>query len=140
MNNVITFPSRATHVTVANSNREIETEPTAEIAAREMPLGGDTACHRIAQHRAAVSLYDLCVDAENDAEGWVSDEDFAHLQQATCKALNDMMFFARCLIIDLPTTRTGMLRWTRYMRKLLVDWRGTNSGSPYLPDKLGDEP
>jgi hypothetical protein len=35
---------------------------------------------------------------------------------------------------------SGLLKWTRYMRKLLVNWRGTNSGSPYLPDKIGDEP
>jgi hypothetical protein len=105
-----------------------------------MPLGGDTVHYRVAQHRAAVSLYDVCVDAENDNEGSISNEDFERLQQATSKAFNDMMFFARCLIIDIPTTRTGLLKWTRYMRKLLVDWRGTNSGSPYLPDKIGDEP
>lgn len=124
---------------VTNEN---ETSAAAEVASarRKMPMGGDTVHLRIAQHREAVSLYDLCVDAECEAEDKVSDEEYDRLQKASARAYEDMMFFARCLIIDVPTTRTGLIKWTRYMRMLLVDWRGTNSGSPYLPDKIGDEP
>ena len=87
----------------------------------EMPLGGDTGYRRIAEHREAVAIYDSCVDAESN----------------TNKAFDEMMFAARCLIIDIPTTRTGLIRWIRYVRKLFIDKDG---GSPYLPAEINGKP
>ncbi|OAF11786.1 hypothetical protein AYJ54_07965 [Bradyrhizobium centrolobii] len=56
------------------------------------------------------------------------------------RAFDEMMFAARCLIIDVPTTRTGLMRWTQYLRKLRIDWNACGSGSPYLPDKINSKP
>jgi hypothetical protein len=111
------------------------TEGPAALMPIDMPLGGDTVYQRIAIHREAVSVYDRCVDAENEAEGKVSDEDFAALEQATNQAFEEMMLAAHCLIIDLPTTITGLIRWTRYVRQLVCD-----SDSPYLPDEINGKP
>jgi hypothetical protein len=104
------------------------------------PQGGDRAIFRIAEHRAAVAAYDRCVDDECDAEGKIHDEDFARLEAATKQAFDQMMFAARCLIIDVPTTRTGLIRWTTYLRKLLIDGNACDSGSPYLPNKINGKP
>ncbi|MEK9281177.1 hypothetical protein MTR72_16405 [Bradyrhizobium sp. ISRA442] len=102
--------------------------------------GGDHAYLRIAEHREAAAIYDRCVYAENEAEGKVSDEEFARLHRATARAFDEMMFAARCLIIDAPTTRTGLMRWTQYLRKVRIDWAGCDSGSPYLPDRINGKP
>ena len=51
-----------------------------------------------------------------------------------------MMLAARCLILDVPTTRTGLVRLTTYLRKIMIDPVGCDGGSPYLPDKLCGKP
>ncbi|MEH2485409.1 hypothetical protein [Bradyrhizobium sp. AZCC 2230] len=102
--------------------------------------GGDDVYIRIAEHREAAAIFDRCVDAENDAEGKVTREEFARLHRATARACDEMMFAARCLILSVPTTRTGLARWTTYLRKLLIDWDGCTYGSPYLPEKINGKP
>jgi hypothetical protein len=153
MNNVVKFPFNASRRAHARKPRRSKNGAPEERTAKaprigepaalmpiDMPLGGTTVYLRIAEHRQAVVVYDRCVDAENEAEGKVSDGDFAVLQQARSQAFEEMMFAARCLIIDVPTTITGLIRWTRYVRQLLIDWDGCNSGSPYLPDEINGKP
>lgn len=98
--------------------------------------GGDHAYVRIAEHREAVATYDRDIDAVNDAGGKIPDADFARLEGATAQAFDQMMFAARCLIIDVPTTRTGLARWAVYLRKVLSDGDDRNGGSAYLPEKI----
>jgi hypothetical protein len=69
----------------------------------------------IAEHRAAAAHYDRCVTVENDAEGKVSDNEFSRLQRNTHQAFEQMMFFARCVIIHRPTTRRGLIHQARYL-------------------------
>jgi hypothetical protein len=132
MSNVLKFPYDACRRVHSRKPRRSKNGTPEERAAAarnvapaslmplEMPLGGDTVYRRIAEHREAVAVYDRCVDAESD----------------TSQAFDEMMFAARCLIIDIPTTRTGLIRWIRYVRSLLI----AKDGSPYLPDEIGGKP
>lgn len=102
--------------------------------------GGDNVYIRIAEHREAVTIYDRYVDAVNDAEGKIPAGDFARLEAATAQAFDQMEFAARCLIIDVPTTRTGLARWAVYLRKVLNDGDDLGGGSVYLPEKINGKP
>ena len=94
----------------------------------------------IAQHRAAAAHYDRCVDVENEAEGKASSAEFSHLQNNTRNACDQMMLFARCVIITKPTTRRGLIHQARYLASQFTDPDGCNSGGWSLPDKIGENP
>jgi hypothetical protein len=65
------------------------------------PAGEEDRIFRhIAEHRAAAAHYDRCVTVENDAEGNVSDNEFSYLQRNTRIAFDQMMLWARSVIVS----------------------------------------
>src|ERR1700682_1101781 len=94
----------------------------------------------LAQHRAAADHYDRCVTVENEAEGKVSDSEFFYLQNNTRNAFEQMMLFARCVILQRPTTRRGLIHQARYLVSQFSDPDGCASGGWSLPDKVGERP
>jgi hypothetical protein len=105
------------------------------------PLGEEDEIFRhIAEHRDAIAHYDRCVDVQGDAEGKVSADELAHLQRNTHHAFEQMMLFARCVIIVRPTTRRGLIHQARYLVSQFSDPIGCKSGCTYLPDDVTGQP
>ena len=100
----------------------------------------DMIFRRIAEHRAAVTHYDRCVTVEQEAEGNVSADEFSHLQRNTRIASDEMMLFARCVILDRPTTRRGLIHQARYLVSQFNDLEGCKGCCRYLPDEIGERP
>jgi hypothetical protein len=95
----------------------------------------------IAKHRAAAIHYDRCVDIECEAEGKVSDDEFFYLQHNTRLAYDELMLWARCVVIDRPTTRRGLIHQARYLASQFDDLDGGNKGGcTYLPEAIGERP
>ena len=88
----------------------------------------------------AAAHYDRCVDIEGEAEGKVSDGEFFYLQNNTRNAFETMMLFARCVIIQRPTTRRGLIYQARYLASLITEPEACDSGGPHLPDKMNGHP
>jgi hypothetical protein len=102
------------------------------------PIGeADPIFHEIARHRDAAAHYERCVTIEGEAEGVVSDNEYFHLQRNTNNAFEDMMLFARALILRRPTTRRGLIHQARYLASQITDPDGCASGGPNLPDHIG---
>jgi hypothetical protein len=108
------------------------------------PAGEDDVIFRhIAEHRAAAAHYDRCVTVENDAEGKVSDDEYSHLQRNSRIAFDEMMLFARCVILTRPTTRRGLIHQARYLASQFSEDVGWDEGACeniYLPAKIDDRP
>jgi len=94
----------------------------------------------IAQHREAAAHYDRCVTVEQEAEGKVSDSEFFYLKNNTSNAFEQMMLFARCVILQRPTTRRGLIHQARYLVSQFNDLEGCKQGCMYLPDDIGERP
>ncbi|SIO31181.1 hypothetical protein SAMN05443247_03823 [Bradyrhizobium erythrophlei] len=77
--------------------------------------------------------------AEN-AEDKVSTDAFAHLQRNSRNAFDEMMLFARAVILCRPITRRGLIHQARYLVSQFNDPDGCASGGWSLPDKVGDRP
>ena len=69
----------------------------------------------IAEHRAAAAHFDRCVDIEGEAEGKASTNEYSHLQHNTKNAFDEMMLWARAVILTRPTTRRGLIHQVRYL-------------------------
>jgi len=105
------------------------------------PVGEeDHIFYHIADHRAAVAHYDRCVDVEQEAEGKVSDDEYSYLKRNTSIAFDQMMMFARCVILVRPTTRRGLIHQARYLVSQFNDLEGCKQGCMYLPDDIGERP
>jgi len=109
--------------------------PVIDPAGEEDPVFFD-----IARHRAAIAHYDRCVTVEDEAEGKVSDDEYFYLQHNTKNAFNNLMLFARCLILCRPTTRRGLIHQARYLVSQFNDLPGCQQGCTYLPDDIGERP
>jgi hypothetical protein len=94
----------------------------------------------IAKHRAAAIRHDHCVDIECEAEGKVSDDELFYLQHNTKNAFDEMMLWARAVIITRPTTRRGLIHQARYLASLITEPEACGSGGPHLPDKMNGHP
>jgi hypothetical protein len=57
--------------------------------------------------------YDRCLTVAQEAEGKVSDDEYSYLQRNTSIAFDQMMRFARCLILCRPPTRRGLIHQVR---------------------------
>ena len=102
------------------------------------PAGEEDEIFRfIAQHREAAAQYDRCVTVEQAAEGKVTDSEFFYLKNNTSNAFEQMMLFARCVILQRPTTRRGLIHQVRYLASQFTDPDGCASGGWSLPDKVG---
>jgi hypothetical protein len=108
------------------------------------PVGEEDVIFRhIAEHRAAVTHYDRCVDVEGEAEGKISASEYACIQRNTHNAFQEMMLFARCIILTRPTTRRGLIHQARYLATQFSEHVGWDEGAGqniYLPDKINDRP
>ena len=108
------------------------------------PAGEEDRIFRhIAEHRAAAAHYDRCVTVENDAEGNVSDNEFSYLQRNTRIAFDQMMLWARSVIVSRPTTRRGLIHQARYLASQFSEEVGWDEGACeniYLPAKIDDRP
>ena len=107
------------------------------------PAGEEDLFRHIAEHRAAVAHYDRCVTVEDEAEGKVSDDEYSHLQRNTRVAFDEMILFARCLILCRPTTRRGLIHQVRYLAAQFSEHVGWDEGpcqTIYLPEKIADRP
>jgi hypothetical protein len=51
-----------------------------------------------------------------------------------------MMLWVRCVILDRPTTRRGLIHQARYLASQFSETEGCASGGPHLPDKIGERP
>ncbi|MEH2570077.1 hypothetical protein V1289_009704 [Bradyrhizobium sp. AZCC 2289] len=80
----------------------------------------------IAQHREAAAHYDRCVTVEQEAEGKVSDSEFFYLKNNTSNAFEQMMLFARCVILQRPTTRRGRWRSCRALPQGCGRWAASS--------------
>jgi hypothetical protein len=100
----------------------------------------DRIFHEIARHRAAIAHYDRCVNAEQEAEGKASDDEFFYLQHNTKNAFDNMMLFAHCVILMRPATRRGLIHQARYLFSQFNDLEGCKGGCMYLPDVIGERP
>src|SRR5258706_8831120 len=109
--------------------------PVIDPAGEEDPI-----FRHIASHRAAAVHYDRCVDVEQAAEGKVSDDEFSYLQHNTSNACDQMMLFARAVILARPTTRRGLIHQVRYLVSQFNDLEGCRHGCMYLPDDIGEQP
>jgi len=97
----------------------------------------------IAEHRAAITHYDQCVTAENDAEGEASANEFLYLQHNTKNAFDRLMLWARCVIVHRPTTRRGLIHQARYLGAQYskhVGWDEGGCQTIYLPEQINDRP
>jgi phage pi2 protein 07 len=94
----------------------------------------------IAEHRAAAVHYDRCVTVEQEAEGKVSDDEYFYLKHNTSNAWDQMMLFARCVILTRPITRRGLIHQVRYLVSQFNDLEGCEGGCMYLPDEIGERP
>jgi hypothetical protein len=94
----------------------------------------------ITRHRAAAAHHDRCVDVHQEAEGKVSADEFSHLQRNTRIAWDEMMLFARCVILCRPTTRRGLIHQVRYLVSQFNDLEGCQGGCMYFPDEIGERP
>jgi hypothetical protein len=104
------------------------------------PAGEEDIFRHIAEHRAAITHYDHCITVEQEAEGKVSDNEYSFLQYNTKNAFDNMMLFARCLILCRPTTRRGLIHQVRYLISQFNDLEGCKGGGMYLPDDIGERP
>jgi hypothetical protein len=103
------------------------------------PAGEEDPIFRyIAEHRAAVVHYDRCVTVEQEAEGKVSDDEHIHLRRNTKNAFDEMMLWARCVILTRPITRRGLIHQARYLASQFNDLEGCDGGCMYLPDVIGE--
>jgi hypothetical protein len=94
----------------------------------------------IADHREAATHYDRCVDVEQEAEGKASADEYSYLQHNTKNAFDEMVRFARCLILGRPTTRRGLIHQVRYLVSQFNDLVGCQGGCMYLPDLIDEQP
>lgn len=94
----------------------------------------------IARHREAAAHYDRCVTVEQEAEGNVSEDEYFYLQRNTKNAFDDMMLFARCVIIERPTTRRGLIYKARYLAAQFDDLIGCKGCCTHLPDEVNGHP
>ena len=73
---------------------------------------------------------------ENDAEGKVSANEYSYLQRNTRNAFDELMLFARCVILTRPTARRGLIRQARYLAAQFSEHVGWDEGACqniYLP-------
>jgi hypothetical protein len=83
----------------------------------------------IADHRAAAAHYSRCVDAENAAEeSGSSPTEHPFLQKNSVYAFQQMMMFARAVMLCRPTTRRGLIHQARYLASQFNDPAACNSG------------
>jgi hypothetical protein len=83
------------------------------------------------------------VTVENEAEGKVSANEFSHLQQNSRNAFEQLMLFARCIIIHRPTTRRGLIHQARYLAAQFSKHVGWDDGAcslMYSPDEINGRP
>jgi hypothetical protein len=109
--------------------------PVIDPAGEEDPI-----FRHIASHRAAAVHYDRCVTVEQEAEGKVSDDEYSYLQHNTSNACDQMMLFARGVILARPTTRRGLIHQVRYLVSQFNDLEGCRHGCMYLPDDICERP
>jgi hypothetical protein len=80
------------------------------------PAGEEDKIFRsIANHRATVTHYDRCLEIMQEAEGKASSNEYSHLQHNTRNAFDDVMLWARAVIVERPTTRRGLIHQARYL-------------------------
>jgi hypothetical protein len=63
-----------------------------------------------------------------------------YLQHNTKNAFDEMMLWARAVIITRPTTRRGLIHQARYLASLITEPEACGSGGPHLPDKMNGHP
>jgi hypothetical protein len=99
-------------------------------------ISDDPIFFEIERHQRAVEAYDKAVDAENAAEGKVSAEEFAYLQNCTKFAFDQMMLFARCLVIVNAKSRAGLIALAKYLEQQFNDRDGCQNGCMYMADDI----
>jgi hypothetical protein len=110
--------------------------PVIDPAGEEDPIFQD-----IAKHRAAIVHYDRCIDIESAAEERdASADELFYIHNNSKLAFDEMMLRARAVILTRPTTRRGLIHQARYLASQFTDTAGCESGGPYLPDKIGEQP
>lgn len=90
----------------------------------------------IERHQRAVKAYKKAVDTQSAAEGKVSAEEFAYLQHSTNAAFNEMMLFARCLVIMNAKSRAGLIALAKYLEQQFNDRDGCQNGCMHMPDDI----
>jgi hypothetical protein len=80
------------------------------------------------------------MDIECEAEGKVSAAEFSHLENNSRNAFENMMLFARGVILARPSTHRGLIHQARYLAAQFNDPIASASGCTYLPDKIGEQP
>jgi hypothetical protein len=104
------------------------------------PAGEEDKIFRsISNHRHAATHYDRCVDIMQEAEGKASSNEYSHLQHNTKNAFDDMMLWARAVIVGRPTTRRGLIHQARYLASQFNDFEGCEGGCMYLPDSIDEQ-
>jgi hypothetical protein len=110
--------------------------PVIDPAGEEDPI-----FQEIAKHRAAIVQYDRCVEVENAAEErGASDNELFYVRHNTKLACDDLMLWARAVILCRPTTRRGLIHQVRNLASQFTEPEACNSGGPYLPDNIGENP
>lgn len=100
----------------------------------------DSVLRDIERHRAAVTAYSLAVEAEYAAEGKVSEREYEALQAVTKQAFDDMMLFARMIVLVTARTRRGLIQQTRYLVSQFNAPGSFENGCTYMPDDVNGKP
>jgi hypothetical protein len=106
------------------------------------PAGEDDPIFQeIAKHRAAIVQFDRCVEVENAAEErGATENELFYLRHNTKLAGDNLMLWARAVILCRPTTRRGLIHQVRYLASQFTEPEACKSGGPYLPDNIGEDP
>jgi hypothetical protein len=122
--------------------------PRADVAAKMQDIrkerkhgdrSDDPIFFEIERHRRAVKAHDKALDAQNAAEGKVSAEEFAYLQHCTGRAFDEMMLFARAIVIFPAQSRAGLIALAKYLERQFNDRDGCENGCMYMPDDINGQ-
>ena len=130
--------------TVGHSNaaRRVDVAAKMQDIRKERKRGDrsdDPIFFEIERHQRAVEAHNKAIDAENAAEGKVSAEEFAYLQHCTKAAFDQMMLFARCLVIVNAKSRAGLIALAKYLEQQFNDRDGCQNGCAYMPDDINGQ-
>jgi hypothetical protein len=112
--------------------------PFREWVCIEAPKGNDDRIfHEIERHLNACITYNNAVEAESAAEDKVSAKQWEAVQAASRVAYDDLMLFARALVIVRPTSRQGLIRVAQY---LAGQFNERGGGCTYMPNEINGKP
>jgi hypothetical protein len=121
--------------------RQAAYSPCRDWISLKPPQGNDDPIfHEIERHLNASMAYNRAVEAETAAEGKVSESEYERLQDVTKTAFDDMMLFARALVLVGPKSRQGLMRVARYLALQFNDPVGCQNGCQYMPDEINGHP